>query len=138
VRGNPIVWRHTWPERGPDFVATVADGQFARIYKFHPDHIRGYEWVWCLTYPAATRLTKRGRAETKAEAAEAVCRGLEEALRWHVEREQPLLLWRDDKGPDPRLDWLRGPLTLVIGRDVPWPEGWARNESAPLGGCRRG
>jgi hypothetical protein len=123
VTADPITWHHTWPERGPDFIAVVAGGSFGRIYKTHPDGLGQREWVWNLTYPAATRLTKAGRAKTKAEAAEAVRRGLDEALRWHAERGQPLLLDRADKGPDPRLDWLRGPLCLIIGQDVPWPDG---------------
>jgi hypothetical protein len=120
---DPLTWRHTWPEKGPDFVATVAGGQFARIFKTHPDHTAGREWVWCLTYPAATRLPKQGRAATKEEAAKAVRRGLDEALRWHAERGQPLLLFPDGSGPDPRLDWMRPPVRIEVGRDVPLPEG---------------
>ncbi|WP_125901293.1 hypothetical protein [Methylobacterium indicum] len=123
-RVSPITWRHTWPERGPDFLAVVCGGQFARIYKTHPDHIHGLEWVWSLTYPAATRITKQGRAKTKEEAAEAVRPSLDEALRWHVERGQPLLLTQDGHGPDPRRNWMRPPVRIVVGQDVPWPEGW--------------
>ncbi|MGF3025528.1 hypothetical protein ACQVP2_22220 [Methylobacterium aquaticum] len=121
---SPITWRHTWPERGPDFVAVVAGGRFGRVHKTHMDGLNQGEWVWSLTYPAATKLAKAGRVRTKDEAASAVRAGLDAALRWHAERAQPLLLWRDDRGPDPRLDWLRGPLSLVVGRDVPWPERW--------------
>ncbi|AWB21264.1 hypothetical protein DA075_10360 [Methylobacterium currus] len=131
---GPIIWRHTWPERGPDFVAILAGGQLGRIYKTHPDGLGRREWVWSLTYPAATRLTKAGRAASKAEAVEAVRAGLDEALRWHAERDQPLLLWRDEKGPDPMTDWLRGPLRLVIGQDVPWPEGWGQTQKCPQQG----
>ena len=76
--------------------------------------------------PGRDGAAEAGRAASKAEAVDAVRRGLDEALRWHAERGQPLLLWRDDKGPDPRLDWMRGPLSLVIGRDVPWPDGWGQ------------
>lgn len=69
MTANPISWRHTWPERGPDFLAVVCGGQFARIHKTHPDHIHGREWVWSLTYQAATGLTKQGRAASKEAAA---------------------------------------------------------------------
>lgn len=138
MTANPITWRHTWPERGPDFVASIAGGSFGRIYRTHPDALRGHEWVWSLTYPAATRLQKQGRAASKAEAADAVRAGLDEALRWHSERGEPLLLNRADPGPDPRLDWLRPPVRIVVGQDVPWPEGWGGNENAPRGGGRRG
>lgn len=128
---NPITWRHTWLERGPDFCAVVAGGTFGRIYRTHPDHTHGLEWVWCLSYPAATRLQKQGRAKTKAEAVEAVRAGLDEALRWHVERGQPLLLRPDEDGPDPRLDWQRPSVRIVIGRDVPWPKARGPERRSP-------
>ncbi len=102
----------------------VAGGSFGRIHKTHDNALGHGEWAWSLTYPAATRLVKQGRAKTKQEAAEAVRAGLDEALRWHAERGQPLLLWRHD-APNHATDWRqRVPLALVIGRDVPWPEGW--------------
>lgn len=121
-----ISWRHTWPERGPDFLAVVYGGQFARIHKTHPDHTHGYEWVWSLTYQAATGLTKQGRSKTKEEAADAVRRGMDEALIWHAERGQPLLLRLDGESDTPHLDWMRPPVRIVVGRDVPWPEGGAQ------------
>ncbi|UHC17837.1 hypothetical protein LRS73_08225 [Methylobacterium currus] len=125
MTSDPITWHRTWPERGPDFVAVVAGGQLGRIYKTHPDGLGRREWVWSLTYPAATRLTKAGRAASKAEAVEAVRAGLDEALRWHAERGQPLSLWRHGLTPEEQTDWrMREPLKLIIGRDVPWPEGW--------------
>ncbi len=130
-RADPISWRHTWPERGPDFLAVVMGGQFGRIYRTHPDRTHGLEWVWNLTYPAATRLAKQGRAATKQAAADAVRRGLGEALRWHAERRQPLLLFQDGEGPDPRLDWMRPPVRIVVGRDVPWPDGRAPDAENP-------
>ena len=134
MTSSPITWRHTWPERGPDFLAIVRGGQFARIYRTHPDHLQGHEWVWSLTYPAVTGLTKTGRARTEAEAADAVRAGLDEALRWHAERDQPLLLWRADRGSDPQLDWARGPVRIVVGRDVPWPDGWCPDAGADTSG----
>ncbi|KMO33304.1 hypothetical protein VQ02_21140 [Methylobacterium variabile] len=124
MTANPITWRHTWPERGPDFVAVVAGGRFGRIHKTHPGRLQGYEWVWSLTYPAVTGLPKQGRAKTKQDAADAVRAGLNDALRWHAERGEPLLLNRADAGPDPRRDWMRPPVRIVVGQDVPWPEGW--------------
>lgn len=127
----PLTWRHTWPERGPDFLAIVMGGQFGRIHRTHPDHLQGHEWVWSLTYPAVTGLTKTGRARTEAEAADAVRMGLDETLRWHAERDQPLLLWRADRGSDPRLDWMRGPVRIVVGRDVPWLEDGLDIQKAP-------
>lgn len=113
----PLTWRHTWPERGPDYLAVVAGGSCGRIYRTHPYRLDGHEWVWSLTYPAATGLAKTGRAATKQEAADAVRAGLDAALRWHVERGQPLLLWRADRGSDPRLDWMRPPVRVVAGRN---------------------
>ncbi|MGE7415081.1 hypothetical protein [Methylobacterium tarhaniae] len=69
-------------------------------------------------------LTKTGRAKSKREAADAIHAGLNDALRWHIELGQPLLLLQHEKGLDPRLDWRRGPLRRVVGQDVPWPDGW--------------
>lgn len=126
---SPITWRHTWPERGPDFVAVVAGGSFGRIYKTYPDRLQGYEWVWSLIYPAVTGLPKQGRARTKQDAVDAVHAGLNDALRWHAERGEPLLLRRfrtgEERlaGPQPPSD--REPLRLVVGQDVPRPDGWS-------------
>jgi hypothetical protein len=117
----PIVWRHTWPERGPDFVASIAGGRIGRIHKSHPDHIAQREWVWSLAYRPRTRIPMQGRVHTKQEAAEAIRSSLNAEMRWHAERNVPLLLDRAEPGPDPRLDWMRSPVRLVIGRDVPWP-----------------
>ncbi|WP_298967715.1 hypothetical protein [uncultured Methylobacterium sp.] len=117
-----IVWRHTWPKGGPDFVAVVAGGTFARIQKDQDNGLREGQWGWNALYPAATGLLKGGRAKTKQEAVEAVRAALDQALRWHAERDTPLLLFPHDD-PDPMTAWQRGPLRIVVGQDVPWPEG---------------
>lgn len=65
----------------------------------------------------------RAGSHTKREAVDAVRASLDAEIRWHAERGKPLMLDRADKGPNPMTDCLRGPLTLDIGRDVPWPEG---------------
>ncbi|QRE76182.1 hypothetical protein [Methylobacterium aquaticum] len=100
--------------------------------------MRQGDWVSNLTYPAATRLTKQGRATDKQGAAEAVRTGLEAALHWHIERDQPLRLCRHD-APDRATDWRqRLPLFLVAGRDVPWPKGWGQTQKARRGVTRAG
>ncbi len=120
---DPIVWRHTWPEGGADFVASIAGGRIGRIQKTHPDAIERREWVWYLGYRPWSGIPKQGRVHTKQEAVEAIRASLDAETRWLAERGKPLMLERADQGPDPQLDWLRPPLTLVISQDVPWPEG---------------
>ncbi|KTS37694.1 hypothetical protein NS228_18515 [Methylobacterium indicum] len=88
----------------------------------HPG-LQGFEWVRCLTYRAATGPPKQGRATDQQGAAEAVRTGLDEALRWRTKRDRPLRVWLHDAS-DRSTDWRqRMPLVLVIGQDVPWPEG---------------
>lgn len=38
----PLAWSHTWPERGPDFVADDDGRTAGRIYRHH-DKVR---WLW--------------------------------------------------------------------------------------------
>ncbi len=116
--------------RGSDFSAVVAGGSFGRIHKTH-DNARHGEWPWSLTYPAATRLVKQGRAKTKQEAAEAVRAGLDEALRWHAERGQPLLLWRHD-APNHATDWRQRVAVGPCHRPgCAVAEGWAETTKPP-------
>ncbi|TNC14942.1 hypothetical protein FF100_05040 [Methylobacterium terricola] len=124
---SPIVWRHTWPERGPDFVASIAGGRIGRIHKTHPDAIAHREWVWSLAYRPRSRIPMQGRVHTKQEAADAIRASLGIEMQWLAKQSQPLSLRPADPGPDPRLDWMRPPVRIIIGRDVPWPEGWGKN-----------
>ena len=46
------------------------------------------------------------------------------------QRLAPTSKWRRERvphdDPDPMTAWQRGPLRLVVGRDVPWPDGKKR------------
>lgn len=66
-----LAWRHTWPDKPADFVASDGDLEVGRIYRDAGTPSDSTRWMWCAyaELTANITLTDRGRAPSKDEAA---------------------------------------------------------------------